>query len=69
MALLSNPHVTCEACGESRDCTLHRQAKFPPDAAKAWLRRHCDNPPESCRFRYQAGFTLGGPVTGQRGYP
>jgi len=61
----SNPTVICEACGKSRNCMLHTRAEFPPDAAKAWLRRHCDNPRGSCQFRYQAGVVIGlGSVSG-----
>lgn len=60
----SAPMIICDACGESRNCLLHQRAKFPPDAARAWLKRHCDNPPGSCKFRYQAGFAIGGPPVG-----
>jgi len=55
MTIQTNPLIICEACGESRNCTLHPRAEFPPDAARAYLRKHCDNEPDSCRFRYQAG--------------
>lgn len=65
MTLYSKPLIICEACGESRDCTLHGRAEFPPDAAKRRLRKRCGNPPGSCRFRYQAGLSLGGPCAGQ----
>jgi hypothetical protein len=52
---MSNPMVICDACGDRRDCTLHTRAEFPPDAAKAWMRRTCEKPKGSCRLRYQAG--------------
>jgi hypothetical protein len=55
MPIQTNPRVFCDACGESRDCTLHQRAEFPPDAAKKYLRKHCDNEPGACKFRYQAG--------------
>jgi len=55
MAIYYPPLVVCEACGESRDCTLHQRAEFPPDAAKKYLRKHCDNEPGACKFRYRAG--------------
>jgi hypothetical protein len=60
----SNPMIICDACGESRDCLLHRRAEFPPDAAKAWMKRHCHNDPKGCKLRYQAGFAIGGPAAG-----
>jgi hypothetical protein len=63
----SNPMIICDACGESRDCMLHTRAEFPPDAAKAWLRKGCHNPKGACRFRYQAGISIGGPVVGIEG--
>lgn len=59
-----NPMIICDACGESRDCTLHMRAEFPPDAARKYLRKGCDNPRGSCKFRYEAGFSIGGPLVG-----
>jgi hypothetical protein len=55
----SDPVVICDACGKYRSCMLHARAEFPPDAAKAWLRRHCSNPRTFCRLRYRAGVMIG----------
>jgi hypothetical protein len=60
---LTDPTVTCTACGRQRNCRHHMRADHPPTAAKAWLRKHCQMAgagPKPCAFAYRAGLDVGG---------
>lgn len=55
----TDPTMMCKTCGRERNCTLHRQADFPPDAARKWLRKTCADK-TTCDLVYTAGLALGG---------
>lgn len=66
---MSDPHMTCDTCGRSRNCLLHRRADHPPTAARQWLKRHCPHEGAHCALRYQAGIELGLSLEGQARVP
>jgi hypothetical protein len=59
---MSDPIVFCDICGRSRDPFKHmRQDKLsPPEAARRWLKRKCDNPSDKCNPQYRAGVDVSG---------
>lgn len=50
---MTDPAAYCSHCGRARSCSMHTRAEFPPDAAKAWLKRNCSTP-GLCELRYRA---------------
>ena len=54
------PLVHCMSCGKQRRCELHQRAEFPPDAARAWLKKTCKNR-DLCELEYRAGLLLSSP--------
>lgn len=62
--MASNPAITCLTCNQHRDCALHRGARRPAHAARAWLLKHCPlRDPQTphaprCDLHAQAGTLL-----------
>lgn len=60
----TQPTQTCLKCGRSVIVKPDGRG-FPPDIARRRLERMCKEAGHACESQYQAGFRIGGPITGQ----